>query len=87
MEVMMCPTFKNSELREQVSFKIPAGMKKRVDLLAEATKRSRTFVIEEAIEQYLATNEWQVQSIQAGLADLDNGRVLSQEEMEKLWDE
>ncbi|WP_236848126.1 CopG family ribbon-helix-helix protein [Chlorobaculum limnaeum] len=70
-----------------MSFKIPAGMKKRVDLLAEATRRSRTFVIEEAIEQYLTTNEWQVQSIQAGLNDLDNGRVLSQEEMEKLWDE
>ncbi len=62
-------------------------MKKRIDLLAEATRRSRTFVIEEAIEQYLTTNEWQVQSIQAGLTDLDNGEVLSQEEMEKLWDE
>lgn len=83
----MIQTLKNNELREQVSFKIPAGMKKRVDLLAEATRRSRTFVIEEAIAQYLTMNEWQVQSIAAGLDDLDNGRVLSQEEMEKLWDE
>ena len=83
----MIQTLKKNELREQVSFKIPAGMKKRVDLLAEATRRSRTFVIEEAIAQYLTMNEWQVQSIAAGLDDLDNGRVLSQEEMEKLWDE
>jgi predicted transcriptional regulator len=83
----VCPSSKKAESREQVSFKIPAGMKKRIDLLAEATRRSRTFVIEEAIEQYLTTNEWQVQSIQAGLTDLDNGEVLSQEEMEKLWDE
>ena len=83
----MIQTLKNNELREQVSFKIPAGMKKRVDLLAQATRRSRTFVIEEAIAQYLTLNEWQVQSIAAGLDDLDNGRVLSQEEMEKLWDE
>ena len=83
----MCPSSKKMASREQVSFKIPAGMKKRVDLLAEATRRSRTFVIEEAIAQYLTLNEWQVQSIAAGLDDLDNGRVLSQEEMEKLWDE
>lgn len=83
----MCPSSKKMESREQVSFEIPAEMKKRIDVLAEATKKSRSFVIEEAIEQYLTTNEWQVQSIQAGLNDLDNGEVLSQEDMEKLWDE
>jgi predicted transcriptional regulator len=74
-------------IREQVSFKIPATMKVRVDRLAEATRRSRSFVIEEAIEHYLTINEWQMQSIQAGVTDLDNGQVVSQEEMEKLWDE
>jgi predicted transcriptional regulator len=74
-------------IREQVSFKIPATMKVRVDRLAEATRRSRSFVIEEAIEHYLTINEWQIQSIQAGVTDLDNGQVVSQEEMEKLWDE
>ena len=44
-------------------------------------------MIEEAIEHYLTMNEWQVQSIIAGLSDLDKGRTVSQEEMEKLWDE
>ncbi|WP_423932540.1 CopG family ribbon-helix-helix protein [Chlorobium sp.] len=66
---------------------MPATMKMRVDRLAEATRRSRSFVIEEAIEHYLTMNEWQVQSIIAGLSDLDKGRTVSQEEMEKLWDE
>ncbi|WP_201024688.1 CopG family ribbon-helix-helix protein [Chlorobium limicola] len=66
---------------------MPATMKMRVDRLAEATRRSRSFVIEEAIEHYLTMNEWQVQSINAGLSDLDKGRTVSQEEMEKLWDE
>lgn len=86
-EVCMCPAAKKTETREQVSFKMPATMKARVDILAEATRRSRSFVIEEAIAHYLTINEWQVQSIQAGLTDLDNGQVISQEEMEKLWDE
>jgi predicted transcriptional regulator len=66
---------------------MPATMKMRVDRLAEATRRYRSFVIEEAIEHYLTMNEWQVQSINAGLSDLDKGRTVSQEEMEKLWDE
>ncbi|WP_292004696.1 ribbon-helix-helix protein, CopG family [Chlorobium sp.] len=83
----MSPGAKKKESREQVSFKMPATMKMRVDRLAEATRRSRSFVIEEAIEHYLTMNEWQVQSINAGLSDLDKGRTVSQEEMEKLWDE
>lgn len=86
-EVRVSPGAKKTESREQVSFKMPATMKMRVDRLAEATRRSRSFVIEEAIEHYLTMNEWQVQSIIAGLSDLDKGRTVSQEEMEKLWDE
>ncbi len=78
---------KNKEVREQVSFKIPVSTKQRVDLLAEATRRSRTFVIEEAIEHYLSINEWQVRSIQQGLKDIDHDRVVAQESIENIWEE
>lgn len=44
----------------------------RLDALARVTRRSKSFVIEEALEQYLAVNEWQIQGIQEALAAADS---------------
>ena len=40
----------------------------RLDNLARITRRSKSFVIEEALEQYLAVNEWQIKGIQDALS-------------------
>ena len=70
---------KSVEPRDQVSFKIPASTKNRIEQLAEATGRTKTFVIEEAINQYILRNEWQIQSIRKGQRDLEEGKVVPQE--------
>jgi predicted transcriptional regulator len=44
----------------------------RLDALARVTRRSKSFVIEEALEQYLAVNEWQIQGLQEALAAADS---------------
>ena len=77
---------KNVEPKEQVSFKIPAGTKNRIEQLAEATGRTKTFVIEEAINQYILQNEWQIQSIRKGQRDLEEGKVIPQEKMVEYWE-
>jgi predicted transcriptional regulator len=82
---MLSPA-KQKEPRDQVSFKIPASTKNRIEQLAVATRRTKTFVIEEAIDQYLALNEWQLRRVQDGLRDLDEGKVISQENMIELWE-
>jgi RHH-type transcriptional regulator, rel operon repressor / antitoxin RelB len=78
---------KQMEPRHQVSFKIPASTKNRIAQLAAATRRTKTFVIEEALDQYLALNEWQLKSIQDGLRDLEDGKVISHEKMIEHWEE
>lgn len=40
----------------------------RLDELARITRRSKSFVIEEALEQYLAVNEWQIKGTQDALS-------------------
>ena len=82
----MLSSTKKMEPRNQVSFKIPASTKHRIEQLAVATRRTKTFVIEEAIDQYLALNEWQLKSIQDGLRDLEAGKVISQEKMIEHWE-
>ena len=52
-----------------------------LEQLALATRRTKTFIIEEAIDHYLALNEWQLKSIQDALRDLEEGKVISQEKM------
>ena len=44
----------------------------RIDELARATRRSKSYVIEEALEQYLDVNEWQIKGIQDALAQADS---------------
>ncbi|NTU44130.1 MAG: ribbon-helix-helix protein, CopG family [Chlorobiaceae bacterium] len=61
--------------RQQVTFKIPKEINERLEALAIATRRTKTFVLEEAVLAYLNYNEWQIQSIQRGLEDMKAGRV------------
>lgn len=49
---------------------------KSLDALAKAMARPRSQLINEAIEQFVATNAWQIERIEAGLADAKAGRVV-----------
>jgi RHH-type transcriptional regulator, rel operon repressor / antitoxin RelB len=72
--------------RDQVSFRLPTETIARVENLAQATRRSRTFVIEEAINHYLALNEWQVAEIEQGLEEARTGKVIPHEQVLAKWE-
>lgn len=80
---MSTATKKND--REQVSFRIASSEKRRIERLARALNRDKTFVFNEAISHYLDLNEWQIVGIREGLEDLKHGRVVSAEEIEDEW--
>jgi predicted transcriptional regulator len=68
-----------------VSAKVPKDLSRRLDLLARATKRSKSELVTQAIEDYVALQEWQVQAIEEGIADADAVNFVSHEEVcEKL---
>lgn len=46
-----------------------------IDALAGAMDRSRNYIVNQAIQQYLDTNAWQVERIKAGLAAARKGEV------------
>jgi predicted transcriptional regulator len=52
-----------------------------IDALAAAMDRSRNYVINQALQQYLEANAWQVQRIEEGLAAAREGRVRPAEEV------
>jgi len=57
---------------ETLTVRVKPVTKERLDTLMRVTHRSRSFMIEEALEQYLEINEWQTQGIEAALVEADS---------------
>ncbi len=54
-----------------VTVRVKPTTKIRLEALAQATRRSKSYVIEEALELYLDVNEWQINGIAQALAEAD----------------
>jgi RHH-type rel operon transcriptional repressor/antitoxin RelB len=52
-------------------------VKERLDQLAQATQRSKSFLAAEAIREFLDNNEWQVAEVEAALKEADAGDFAS----------
>lgn len=66
--------------RATVTFHTTPEIKERLDKLAEVTRRSKSFLTNEAVERYLAAEEEFVGKIMLGIADADAGRTYTTEE-------
>jgi predicted transcriptional regulator len=53
----------------------------RVDGLAKVLSRSRSWVINQAIDRFLEYEEWFVREVEDGLAEVEKGEVASHEEV------
>jgi predicted transcriptional regulator len=53
----------------------------RIDALAAAMDRSRNYIVNQAIRQYLATNAWQIERIEEGIAAAREQRVKAADEV------
>jgi len=70
-------------MTETLSIRIDTATKKRLDALAQRSKRSKSFLAAEAIVQYVEAEEWQLGEIHKGLADIDEGRAASHDRVFK----
>ncbi|MBI3344743.1 MAG: ribbon-helix-helix protein, CopG family [Gammaproteobacteria bacterium] len=60
-----------------ISVRVEDDLAKRLERLAKATDRSKSYLAAQAIEEYVALQEWQVQAIQKGVAAAKRGDVVS----------
>jgi predicted transcriptional regulator len=67
-----------------LSFRVPDETARRLDALAEATDRPRSWLLEQALESYLEVEAWQVEHIRQGLADVAAGRTVPHEDVVAL---
>ena len=57
-----------------ISVRIDARTKKQLEALAGRARRSKSFLAAEAITAFVAAETWQLDEMQAGLKELDEGR-------------
>ena len=55
-----------------LTIRIDEETKSRLDSLAKATTRSKSFLVSNAIEEFLRQNEWHIQEIKKTVANADN---------------
>ena len=55
-----------------MTIRLEPDLKQRLDHLAEATQRSKSFLAAQAIRDFVDLNEWQIQEIRSALAEADS---------------
>ena len=66
--------------RATVTFHTSPEVKDRLERLAVHTRRSRSFLANEAVERYLSDEEDFVRAVELGLAQADAGEVIAHDD-------
>ena len=68
-----------------ITIRIPLNIKEELNLLAEATHRSKSWLAADALSRYVELNAWQVAEIQKGLQEAERKDFASEEEVEAVF--
>ena len=72
-----------------MTIRLEPGLKSRLDLLATATHRSRSFLAAAAVREFVDLNEWQIQELNDAIEEADAGDFADDREVTALvrkWD-
>ena len=67
-----------------MTIRLEDDVKDRLDVLAEATHRSKSFLAAEAIRAFVESNEWQIAEIRSAVKEADAGDFASDKDVAAL---
>ncbi|MBZ5521952.1 MAG: CopG family transcriptional regulator [Acidobacteriia bacterium] len=67
-----------------VTLRLDGTLEKKLAKLAQSTQRSKSFLAAEAIREYVAINEWQIEEIGKALKEADRGDFASDRDVQKV---
>jgi predicted transcriptional regulator len=67
-----------------LSVRLDSDTKKRLEALAKRARRSKSFHAAEAIAAFVEAESWQIDEIQTGLEELDEGRGVAHKDV-AIW--
>jgi len=75
-------------MSDVMTIRVDRKTKTRLEKLAKAMERTKSYVAAEAIRSYVELNEWQITEIKAALKEADAGDFATEKEVEavmKKW--
>jgi predicted transcriptional regulator len=66
---------------KSISFRTPSSKLEKIDKLAGAQHRDRSYILNEAVDQYLDLQNYHTSLIEQGLRDSEAGKIVSHEEV------
>jgi predicted transcriptional regulator len=73
--------------RVNVTCRLPAEDVAFLDAIATNMERDRSYLIKKAVEEYIASQRWQLEEIDRGLAEIEAGQFATDEEVEAAFRE
>ena len=64
-----------------LSVRLPHEVEQQLGQLAQSTGRTKSWLANQAIQDYLAREAWQITEVEAALRDADAGDFVSEKEM------
>jgi predicted transcriptional regulator len=62
-----------------LSVRVPDSLKAELEMLSAATRRSKAFLAQEALGDYVRRNAWRAKALQDALTEADKGAFVSHE--------
>ncbi len=66
-----------------LTLRLDPKLKTQLDRLSKATNRSRSFVAAEAIREYVALNQWQIEETVKALSEADRGDFATDKKVQR----
>lgn len=70
-----------------VTVRVDDDLGNKLEQLAIATKRSKSFLAAEALREYVLTHQWQIEEIAAGVREADAGDLKPHDDVMRKLDE
>ena len=71
-------------MTDVISFRASHDLKEKIEQFAEKTKRSKTDLIVNWIEEALSMEEWQLQEIELGIQEANKGQFATQDDVNRV---
>lgn len=68
-----------------MTIRLDSVLKQRLEKLATATHRSKSFLAAEALRDFIELNEWQIEEIKVAMNEADRGDFATDKEVRKTF--
>ena len=71
--------------KQTITFRADPRKIKALDRMARSLDRDRSYLLNEAVEQYLSVHEYQLEQIEKGLAEARAGKLVDYDRVKSEW--